>query len=150
MIHIRDILTLDRTLYSVVVNSKKKALELIADTIANSVLSVESHTIFDALIARERLGSTAIGHGIALPHARLEQIDQILGCFIFLKESIDFDAEDHIHVDMLFAFIVPQKSTIEHLELLTSIAHIFLQESTRKNLQLAASVKDLYERLQTL
>ena len=147
MQRIADILTLDRTLFSVPVQSKKKALELVADTISSSIPALRAHLIFDALIARERLGSTAIGHGIAIPHARLEPIDQTIGCFLLLKDSIDFDAQDHIPVDMLFALIVPFETTDEHLALLASLAQIFRQESVRASLRECKNVKDLFQTL---
>src|SRR5471030_541154 len=100
MIQIRDILTLDRTVSSAIVHSKKKAFEFIADTICLSVPTLTSHDIFDGLVERERLGSTAIGHGCALPHCRLKETEQALGCFVLLKQGIDFDSEDHLQVDM--------------------------------------------------
>lgn len=147
MIHIKDILTLNRTLYRVSVNSKKKAFEIIAESLAESVPSLSANVIFDKLIERERLGSTSIGHGVAIPHARLEEIDKPLGCFLFLKEGIDFDAEEHAQINMIFTLVVPKEAIDEHLELLSTLAYIFSQESFRKDLLQASSKEDLYSRL---
>lgn len=147
MIHIRDILTVDRTIPIATVNSKKKALELIADTFAMSVPRLNAHNIFDGLVERERLGSTSIGHGVAIPHCRLEETEQALGCFILLKEGIDFDAEDHLRVDLLFSLLVPMDAHEDHLELLATIAKAFRQESYRRNLYQASTSLELYERL---
>ncbi len=147
MIHIRDILTLDRTVSAAIVHSKKKALEFVADTISLSVPSLTGHDIFDGLVERERLGSTAIGHGCAIPHCRLNETEQALGCFVLLKKGIDFDAEDHIQVDMLFSLIVPMEAQEQHLELLATIARIFRQETFRRNLYQATNREELYQKL---
>lgn len=146
-IEIREILTLNRTLMSASVQSKKKALELIADTISLSVPSLRAHDIFDGLVERERLGSTAIGHGVAIPHCRLEETDKALGCFIILKEGIDFDAEDHLYVDMLFSLIVPIDAKEAHLELLAQIAKLLRHENNRLYFYQAQSQEDLYQRV---
>lgn len=147
MLHIKDILTLDRTIYMVTVKSKKKALELIADTIAESVPTLSAHDVFDKLIDRERLGSTSIGHGVAIPHARLDSLESPIGCFLSLKEGIDFDAGDHPHVNMMFTLVVPTEAVIGHIELLSTVAYIFSQESFRKELKQSTSKEALYQRL---
>lgn len=147
MLRISDILTPERTLCSIAVQSKKKAIELIAETIANSVLSLQPQPVFDALIARERLGSTVLGQGVAIPHARLEQTEQVLGCFILLKESIDFDAEDHIPVDMLFSFIVPYNATQEQTDVLAYIAKIFESAAFLESIRTATNAQELYQTL---
>ncbi|MBN9288418.1 MAG: hypothetical protein BGO43_14240 [Gammaproteobacteria bacterium 39-13] len=147
MIELRDILTLDRIVFSATVQSKKKALELIADTISLSVPSLRTHDIFDGLVERERLGSTAIGHGVAIPHCRLNETDKALGCFILLKEGVDFDAEDHLKVDMLFSLIVPMDAQEVHLELLARIAKLLRHESNRSRFYEATSQEELYQRV---
>lgn len=147
VLHIRDILTLERTHFAVHVQSKKKALELLSDSLSTALIHIRTHDIFDGLIVRERLGSTAIGHGVAIPHTRLQAAEQTLGCFISLKEGIDFGAEDNINVDLIFALIVPAETDEMHLELLASLAHVFGQESIRESLRKAKSREELYERL---
>lgn len=147
MLHIKDILTLDRTIYMVTVKSKKKALELIADTISESMPTLTAYDVFDKLIDRERLGSTSIGHGVAIPHARLDSLDAPIGCFLCLKEGIDFDAGDHPLVNMIFTLIVPTEAIIEHIELLSTIAYIFSQDPFRKELKQSTSKEAVYQRL---
>lgn len=147
MLHIHDILTLERTHFALRAQSKKKALELLSESLTTDLIQVRAHDIFDGLIMRERLGSTAIGHGVAIPHTRLAAIDKTLGCFISLKDGIDFGAEDNENVDLIFALIVPAETDEMHLELLASIAHVFGQESTRQSLRQAKSREELYERL---
>ncbi|MBS0290140.1 MAG: PTS sugar transporter subunit IIA [Proteobacteria bacterium] len=145
MIHLSDVLTLNRVVSPGIVHSKKKAFELIADTFCLSIPTLNAHHIFDGLVERERLGSTAIGYGVAIPHCRLKKIDQALGCFILLKDGIDFDAEDHLQVDLLFSLVVPQAAQEIHLELLANIAKLFHQEPFRRSLYSASTREELYQ-----
>lgn len=147
MVHINNILTLERTIYLATARSKKKSLELIADTFAESVPTLVAYDVFDKLIERERLGSTAIGHGVAIPHARLSQIEEPVGCFILLKEGIDFDAVDHHQIRMLFTLLVPVEAKDVHIELLATLAHLFSQDTFRKSLLNASSKDDLFKKL---
>lgn len=145
MLAIKDILTINRTYYSLRAQSKKKALELISESIATDLNHIRAHDIFDGLIMRERLGSTAISNGVAIPHTRLAEIDRTLGCFISLKDGIDFGAEDNIKVDLIFSLIVPTDTDETHLELLASLAHIFREETLRNALRNAKSREELYD-----
>src|SRR6266849_2015866 len=115
---IKDILTMDRVVYCTSVKSKKKAIELIAQTYAYSLPQLNPNEIFDNIIERERLGSTAIGHGVALPHCRLENLQEAVGCFILLRNGIQFDAQDKEPVSMLFSLLVPSDAQEVHLHLL--------------------------------
>lgn len=144
---IKDILTLDRVVFSATVKSKKKAFELIGQTIAYSCPQLNPNEIFDNLIERERLGSTAIDHGCALPHCRLEHLQDALGCFVLLKNEIDFDSHDHIPVKMLFALIVPIEAQEMHLHLLGEIARTFHDEDFRQSLLKAKSKEEIYQKL---
>ncbi len=147
MIQLSDILTPDRTVLCAIAQSKKKALELISETFCLSVPSLNENEIFDGLVERERLGSTAIGYGVAIPHCRVSEIEQALGCFIMLKEGIDFDAEDHQQVSMLFSLIVPIEAQEMHLELLATIARLFRNEPYRRQLYQAKTRDELFLRL---
>lgn len=148
MMHpIQSILSLDRTLFFVAVQSKKKVLEIIADTFANTLPMVQSTEIFDALIIRERLGSTGIGSGIAIPHARVKNIDAPYGCFITLKTAIDFNSEDHQGVDLIFTLIVPEEGGEQHNVLLSYLEKIFCEKECQKRLRQATSRTELYERI---
>jgi len=147
MLHISNILTLERTVYLATINSKKKALELIADTFSESNPALVVDDIFNKLVERERLGSTAIGHGVAIPHARLSSLHHPLGCFISLKNGIDFDTEDHHEVNMIFTLVVPEEADDMHIELLATLAHLFSQDAFRQSLNNASSKEDLYKKL---
>ena len=106
------------------ITSKKKLLELIATTVAEQTDSAQS-CIYNGLLDRERLGSTGLGQGFAVPHARLANLDKTLGCFFRLKEAINFEAPDNLPVDLVFTVIVPEEATEEHLMILSALASIF-------------------------
>lgn len=84
--------------------------------------------IFESLIERERLGSTGLGHGVAIPHARLKGREEAIGAFLKLDTGIDFDAIDQQPVDLVFALLVPEHYTDEHLHILANLAEIFGDE----------------------
>jgi nitrogen PTS system EIIA component len=101
--------------------------------------------LFDAFITRERLGNTAIGHGIALPHIRSDKITQMLCCLIKLKNEIDFGAEDQKPVNIVIALIVPHQHINEHLKTLSQIASYFNDENVRENIKKANDYKQLQQ-----
>ena len=142
---ISDILTPHRTLYKASLASQKKVFEVIAETFAFDMPDCEAVDIFEKLVGRERLGSSAIGKGIAIPHIRLLQAKEPMGCFILLHHPVDFGT-GHL-VDLVFSLIVPLQATTIHLELLAMIAHLFSQPSFCDNLRIASSRQELYERL---
>jgi PTS system nitrogen regulatory IIA component len=94
----------------------------------------DASQIFSTLIERENLGSTGIGSGVALPHGRIAGLEKVVGFFLRLQTEMDFDAIDHLPVNLVFAILVPQDATEEHLKLLASLASIFRDEETRQQL----------------
>ena len=106
------------------ITSKKKLLELIANIVADRTQLPES-VIYNSLLNRERLGSTGLGNGFAVPHARLENLDHTLGFFFRLNEPINFESPDNIPVDLVFTIVIPEEATEEHLIILSSLAGIF-------------------------
>ena len=122
---ISEILSPDRVLCDITVNSKKAALEKLADLIASATPEVAQTEVFESLIARERLGSTGLGHGIALPHGRRKGGEQTIAAFLRLQSGIQYDAIDQKPVDLLFALLVPEASTEEHLKVLARLATMF-------------------------
>ena len=127
--------------------SKKSALEQLSMLIADTDPSLAYTEIFDCLNARERLGSTGLGHGIAIPHGRLATITKPTAAFLKLKQGVDFDAIDQQPVDLLFALLVPEESTEEHLQILSRLAEMFSEESFLRRLRAASSSDRLYEHL---
>lgn len=145
MIDINTVLSESRTCFKANVSSKKKALELIAQTVAREYPHVQSNDVFDALIQRERLGSTGIGHGCAIPHCRLAQIDTAIGVLMLLHHPINYDSIDKQPVDIIFAVIVPEDLTDVHLELLSQIAEKFSNEQFRQQLRQCEKKENLFE-----
>jgi PTS system nitrogen regulatory IIA component len=120
------------------VSSKKKLLELIANIVADQTRLAES-SIYNNLLNRERLGSTGLGQGFAVPHARLENLQQTIGCFFRLKYPVNFEAPDNQPVDLVFTIIIPQEATEEHLIILSSLAGIFSQTDVCEAIRNAGS-----------
>lgn len=119
------ILTPELALSRVTGSSKKRILEFIAEQVAKNYPELNETQIFNNLVSRERLGSTGIGQGIAIPHCRLEGCSRVVGTLVTLDEGVAFDAIDNQPVDLLFALIVPKEATSEHLELLSQLAEKF-------------------------
>lgn len=146
---IQHILTPGRTLCDVSGVSKKKVLESIAETLSREVPAINASELFEALVARERLGTTGLGHGIALPHCRLKSCPEPVGLFARLEEPIDFDAVDREPVDLVFALIVPEGDHQKHLEILKSLAERFNAEDIRNRLRQAEGVEAIFEIITT-
>ncbi|MEE4298372.1 MAG: PTS sugar transporter subunit IIA [Pseudomonadales bacterium] len=125
--------------------SKKRALELAAESIAERNTSLDAREVFEALMARERLGSTAVGHGVAIPHCRLDGCTAPVAALVRLATAIDFDAPDGEPVDLLFVLVVPGEAHEEHLQLLASAARALNDPAYRAALREAGSDLDLFE-----
>lgn len=136
---ISDILSENRVRCDVNASSKKAALEVLAELISSGHASLIQTEVFESLLARERLGSTGLGHGIALPHGRLKHSDKTLGAFIRLAQGIDYDSIDRQPVDLLFALLVPEESTQEHLDILSKLAEMFSSDDFLKQLRTETS-----------
>jgi PTS system nitrogen regulatory IIA component len=105
--------------------------------------------IFNRLIERERLGSTGLGHGVALPHARIGDRDVTVGAFIKLDQGVDFDSPDNEPADLLFALLVPEAHTDEHLQILASLAGMFSDNEFCASLRECKTSEQLYEKIVT-
>ncbi|MET0066760.1 MAG: PTS IIA-like nitrogen regulatory protein PtsN [Candidatus Thiodiazotropha sp.] len=126
--------------------SKKRALEQLGQRLAESAPELLTQDIvFDALLERERLGSTGLGKGIALPHARMPKITQSVAAFIQMPEGIDFDAIDNKPVDLALAMLVPEEATEEHLQLLAKLARMFDDPEFCAALRDAESSEQLFQ-----
>lgn len=145
--NLRDLVSPDSVICDADINSRKKALEVLADLLAKHTNSDNSLEIFHQLTEREKLGSTSLGQGIALPHARTSLCDHAVGAFIKIKKGIDFDSPDHEPTDLLFALVVPEHYTDEHLEILANIASLFNEKNFCHNLRTADTDKELHNRL---
>ena len=145
MIRLENILTPGRSLVSVPGGSKKRVLEQIASLVATELAELDEQDIFESLIAREKLGSTGFGNGIAIPHCRLPGCHAPLSAVLRLDSAVDFDAIDGAPVDLLFVLLVPEAATDEHLELLRQIASMLDRSEIRERLRQAQSNEALYQ-----
>lgn len=145
MIRLENILTPGRSLVNVPGGSKKRALEYIGNLVAREMHDLDAKAIFESLIAREKLGSTGFGNGIAIPHCRLPGCPAPISALLRLDTPIDFDAIDGAPVDLLFVLLVPEAATDEHLQLLRQIASMLDRSEVRERLRQAQSSEALYQ-----
>ena len=117
-------------------SSKKRAFEQ-AGLLFENNHGIGRSTVFDSLFAREKLGSTGLGQGIAIPHGRIKGLKDALGAFIRLAEPVPFDAPDGRPVDMLFVLLVPEQANEHHLQLLSELAQMFSDRAFREQLMSA-------------
>ena len=143
MIRLETILTPARSLVNVPGGSKKRVLEQIANLVARDLTDLDAQDIFENLIAREKLGSTGFGNGIAIPHCRLPGCQAPISAVLHLDAAVDFDAIDGAPVDLLFVLLVPEAATDEHLELLRQIASMLDRAEVRERLRQAQSNEGL-------
>lgn len=140
-----DFLTTDRIACNVNAHSKKRTLEELSELLSHDQSSISATDIFDCLLSRERLGSTGIGFGVAIPHGRLKDSNHTTAALIQLNHGIDFDAVDNQPVDLLFALVVPDKATEEHLKILALLAAMFKEDELRAQLRAAKSPEDVMQ-----
>ena len=114
--------------------SKKRVFERAAEAMGGA-LNLCSETIYRALLAREKLGSTAIGEGIAIPHCRINDCAVAAGCLVTLQEPIDFGSADGQDVDIIFVLLVPEEATEAHLKLLAALARSFSNAEVRERVR---------------
>jgi PTS system nitrogen regulatory IIA component len=103
------------------ISSKKRLLQSISDT-AETLIGLPATSIFDALQERESLGPTGVGHGVALPHARLSDLTEVHGAFLRLERPIDFESADRQPVDLVFALFAPADTGVDHLKALALVS----------------------------
>lgn len=147
MIDFRSILTPGRTRIGFNASSKKRAMEQAAEIVAAENTDLDARELFDQLMVRERLGSTGLGEGVALPHCRLSSGRTITGAFLCLDEPIGFDADDGVPVDLIFVLVVPEGAQEPHLEVLANVARVLGDVDCRERLRATGSAADLYENL---
>ena len=144
---ISELISPERVICDAPVASKKRVLELLGELIAGARDGLDARAIFDSLLGRERLGSTGLGHGVALPHGRLAQSTEALGAFVKLEDGIDFDAIDRAPVHLVFALLVPEHFTDEHLKILAFLAEMFSDHEFCDRLRQASDDAELYRTL---
>lgn len=142
-----DFLSRDRVAVAVKVSSKKRMLEEMAERLSRHLPDMDQQTVFSVLNERERLGSTGIGNGIAIPHGRLNGLSEPIAAAIKLGKPLDFDAIDDQPISLAIGLLVPAEATDQHLKILGELAHAFSQEEFRKALFNAVDADQLFHLL---
>jgi PTS system nitrogen regulatory IIA component len=145
---LQDILTLDCTQCAVPASSKKRILEQICLLAAEKMGNCSASDLLDSILNREKMGSTGIGNGIAIPHGRLSNTDKAMAVLLTTEQAIDFDAIDNKAVDIFICLFVPQDSTQEHLNTLQSIAQLFSDRKTAKQVRKCTNNLQLFDLIQ--
>jgi PTS system nitrogen regulatory IIA component len=140
---IGQLLKRDSVAVRVNANSKRQALAALAETASRS-LGLADSQILDALLEREQAGSTGVGQGVAVPHARLEGLDRMVGVFVKLETPVAFDAVDDRPVDLLFALFAPRDAGVEHLRALAKVSRLLRQSELREQLRQARTADAVY------
>lgn len=146
---INQLIAPDRVISLTDISSKKRVLEELGRLLGQGAIGLDPADIFNRLIERERLGSTGLGHGVALPHARIGDRDDTIGAFIKLEQGVDFDSPDNEPADLLFALLVPEAHTDEHLQILASLAGMFSDNEFCASLRECKTSEQLYEKIVT-
>ncbi len=147
MIPLSDFISPDNVACGIKANSRKRVLEVLGNVLSENNESVSAQEVFNSLHSRERLGSTGIGHGIALPHGRMSNLESVLGAFVQLESGVDFDSPDGQEVDLLFALLVPEEFTEIHLKLLAQLSQMFKDKTLCDQLRRAKSRQTLHDLL---
>lgn len=143
--NLTDIITLDCTLCAVPATSKKRILEILCEKAAETSDTFTTFDLLESLMVREKLGSTGIGNGIAIPHGRLTEHDQVIAVLATTESPIDFDAIDNRPVDIYIALFVPEEHCEQHLSTLQSIAQIFSDKHIAKQARKCQSNEELFQ-----
>ena len=143
MMDLSDLISAEAVLPSLKVNSKKQALQAVAERAA-ALTGLEEREIFDTLLQREKLGSTGVGGGIAIPHGKPQKLGRMFGLFARLAKPIDFEALDDQPVDLVFLLLAPEGAGADHLKALARIARHLREPGIAAKLRSAADTTALY------
>jgi PTS system nitrogen regulatory IIA component len=139
---IAPLVTPDTTLLDLSFSSKKKLFEHAGELFARTH-ALKAGDVFSSLFERERLGSTALGYGIAIPHGRIKGLKDACGAFYRLKTPLEFDAPDNQPVSLCFVLLVPKDANERHLQILGELAQLFGDDAMRARLLAAADAAEL-------
>jgi len=149
MMRISDVLTPEMSLCDLHWSSKKKVFENLAQFISKNLDgdTDRAEALFQSMVARERLGSTGIGKGVAVPHCRVNGITRVYGCLIKLNFSIDYDSLDDQPVDLIFALIVPDEQSDDHEKTLACVTKVLQSANSREKLRACRNNQQLFNTL---
>ncbi len=150
-----DLFDISRISCRASLSSKKKCLQSLSDLIEDSIDENEldesvDMEVIDALTARERLGCTGLGFGVAIPHGRVEFIDKPIGAAVTLEQAVEFDAADGEPVDIIIGLLIPEHEVDGHLRILADLAKFFNEATNRHAMRKAQSAREILDLLQTL
>ena len=143
---ISQLLPASQVLVDVEVTSKKRVFEQ-ASLLFENEQGIARAVVFDSLFAREKLGSTGLGQGVAVPHGRIKGLKHAIAGFMRLREGVPFDAPDGKPVDLLVFLLVPEQATQQHLEILSEVAQMLSDRAFRDSIQAAPDATALYQLL---
>lgn len=138
-------LHIDRVLLLEDVSSKKMMFEKLADILVHDLDTVQSAKVCTELLARERLGSTGLGEGAAIPHCRVDDIEDIRCAIIKLNNAVDFDAPDGKPVSIICGLLVPSEATDEHLKMLGRLAEFFSLPKNREDVRISSTAEEILD-----
>ena len=138
-----DILAEDFVVTSLKATSKKQALEDLAQKAAAGT-GLQKREIFVVLLERERLGTTGVGSGIAIPHGKIDGLDKLFGCFVRLEDPVDFDAIDGKPVDLIFLLLAPESAGADHLKALARISRVLRDHAKCDKLRTATTGEKIF------
>jgi PTS system nitrogen regulatory IIA component len=138
-----QLLSPDGVIASLKANSKKQALQELSGRAAK-ITGQHERAIFDTLLERERLGTTGVGNGIAIPHGRLPGLDKLYGLFARVERPIDFDSIDEMPVDLIFLLLAPESAGADHLKALARVSRLLRDKGVCEKLRGAESADAIY------
>ncbi|HSS65659.1 MAG TPA: PTS sugar transporter subunit IIA [Gammaproteobacteria bacterium] len=125
------------------ITSKKRALEVLSELISGGHDDLTPRDVLNCLVSREKLGSTGLGHGVAIPHGRMIHVHSAVGAALTLRNGVDFDAPDGQPVDLIVGLIVPEESADEHLHILANLAEAFSDPESVRAVREATTPEEL-------
>lgn len=143
--NLNDMIAPERVLANVAAESKKRAFELLSELLGKNQPALTEAGILQSLVARERLGSTAIGGGVAVPHGRIQGLGGTVGALIRLSVPVDYQAEDRVPVDLMFALLLPQACSREQAGIVAAASWRLSDPELRRRLRAAPTSQALYE-----
>jgi PTS system nitrogen regulatory IIA component len=138
-----DLLSVEGVVPVLKVASKKQAIQELSERAA-ALTGLPEREIFDTLLQRERLGSTGVGHGVAIPHGKLVRLDRLIGLFARLDQPINFEALDEEPVDLVFVLLAPESAGADHLKALARIARVLRDPATAAKLRATTDASALF------
>lgn len=140
-----ELLNLNCTLCAVQATSKKRILEVICETASTELQDFSTYELLTSLMTREKMGSTGIGNGIAIPHGRLTHSEKTVAIVATTEQAVDFDAIDSRPVDLFVALFVPEQQCQEHLATLQNIAQLLTDKQLCKQIRKSTTSQEIFE-----